>query len=170
VRCGRSACKITKINWKVGKETGGKKLDAPHALKANEMAEVVFEPCQPLVRRLWAFRRGWRSSALCCPGAWRRAPAMSLLRPLALTRPLSPQRWRQHPHPARPICRAHPSPALRSPSPHPDPTPVAHNPPKGGGPLQGVRGPVPHRFPGRQHRRHARQGAARPLLPPPPFL
>lgn len=49
VRCGRSACKITKINWKVGKETGGKKLDAPHALKANEMAEVVFEPCQPLV-------------------------------------------------------------------------------------------------------------------------
>ena len=49
VRCGRAACKITKINWKVGKETGGKKLDAPHALKANEMAEVVFEPCQPLV-------------------------------------------------------------------------------------------------------------------------
>lgn len=49
VRCGRSACKITKINWKVGKETGGKKLEAPHALKANEMAEVVFEPCQPLV-------------------------------------------------------------------------------------------------------------------------
>jgi len=49
VRCGRSACKITGINWKVGKETGGKKLEAPHALKANEMAEVVFEPCQPLV-------------------------------------------------------------------------------------------------------------------------
>ena len=33
----------------VGKETGGKKLEHPHALKANEMAEVVFEPCQPLV-------------------------------------------------------------------------------------------------------------------------
>lgn len=33
----------------VGKETGGKKLDEPHGLKANEMAEVVFEPCQPLV-------------------------------------------------------------------------------------------------------------------------
>lgn len=33
----------------VGKETGGKKLEEPHALKANEMAEVVFEPCQPLV-------------------------------------------------------------------------------------------------------------------------
>jgi elongation factor 1-alpha len=33
----------------VGKETGGKKLEAPHGLKANEMAEVVFEPTQPLV-------------------------------------------------------------------------------------------------------------------------
>eukprot|EP00887_Chlorella_sp_A99_P001078 scaffold14.g1078.t1 len=49
VRCGRSACRITGINWKVGKETGGKKLEAPHSLKANEMAEVVFEPQQPLV-------------------------------------------------------------------------------------------------------------------------
>jgi len=49
VRCGRSACRISKINWKVGKETGGKKLDEPHGLKANEMAEVVFEPQQPLI-------------------------------------------------------------------------------------------------------------------------
>ncbi len=40
VRCGRAACKITKIDWKVGKETGGKKLEEPHALKANEMAQV----------------------------------------------------------------------------------------------------------------------------------
>jgi len=49
VRCGHAACKITGINWKVGKETGGKKLENPHSLKANEMAEVVFEPCKPLV-------------------------------------------------------------------------------------------------------------------------
>ena len=28
---------------------GGKKLEEPHSLKANEMAEVVFEPVQPLV-------------------------------------------------------------------------------------------------------------------------
>eukprot|EP00474_Spongospora_subterranea_P008304 CRZ08762.1 hypothetical protein [Spongospora subterranea] len=49
VRCGRSACKIVKLNWKVGKETGRKKLDEPHALKANEAAEVVFEPIQALV-------------------------------------------------------------------------------------------------------------------------
>lgn len=49
VRCGHAACKITKINWKVGKETGGKKVEDPVSLKANEMAEVVFEPCKPLV-------------------------------------------------------------------------------------------------------------------------
>merc|ERR1712188_184759 len=49
VRCGHAACKITSINWKVGKETGGKKLESPHNLKANEMAEVSFEPIKPLV-------------------------------------------------------------------------------------------------------------------------
>ena len=49
VRCGRSACKATKFVFKVGKETGGKKMEAPHSLKSNEMAEVVFQPQQPLV-------------------------------------------------------------------------------------------------------------------------
>jgi len=49
VRCGRAACKITSINWKLGKETGGKKLETPHSLKANEMAEVMFQPVKPLV-------------------------------------------------------------------------------------------------------------------------
>jgi elongation factor 1-alpha len=49
VRCGRSACRMKQINWKVGKETGGKKMEGAVNLKANEMAEVVFEPCQPLV-------------------------------------------------------------------------------------------------------------------------
>merc|ERR1712196_611136 len=38
-----------KVNFKVGKETGGKKMDGPHSLKSNEMAEVVFRPQQPLV-------------------------------------------------------------------------------------------------------------------------
>merc|ERR1711898_51827 len=38
VRCGRAACRVSKIVWKVGKETGG-----------NEMAEVNFVPQQPLV-------------------------------------------------------------------------------------------------------------------------
>jgi len=49
VRTGRSACKITGINWKVGKETQGAKAENPPHLKANDMAEVVFEPCQPFV-------------------------------------------------------------------------------------------------------------------------
>jgi len=47
IRTGRSACKMAKINWKIGKETGGAKAPDPVCLKANEMAEVVFEPCQP---------------------------------------------------------------------------------------------------------------------------
>eukprot|EP01066_Platyproteum_vivax_P000013 Platyproteum_vivax@DN1002_c0_g1_i1.p1 len=49
VRTGRSAVKMSKINWKMGKETGGKKAEDPHSIKANEVAEVVFEPVQPLV-------------------------------------------------------------------------------------------------------------------------
>jgi elongation factor 1-alpha len=49
VRCGRSACRIVSLDWKMGKETGGKKAEGPHALKSNEMAQVKFEPCQSLV-------------------------------------------------------------------------------------------------------------------------
>merc|ERR1711998_257347 len=49
VRTGHAACRVKEIVWKVGKETGGKKLEAPHSLKSNEMAEIVFAPCQPLV-------------------------------------------------------------------------------------------------------------------------
>merc|ERR1712147_116931 len=49
VRCGRSACRISKLKWKMGKETGGKKLEDPHSLKSNEMAEASFAPQQPLV-------------------------------------------------------------------------------------------------------------------------
>jgi len=49
VRTGRAACRITAIKWKMGKETGGKKMEDPHNLKSNEMASVVFEPQQPLV-------------------------------------------------------------------------------------------------------------------------
>jgi len=49
VRTGRSAVRMTKIDWKVGKETGNQKLENPISLKANEMAQVVFEPQQPFV-------------------------------------------------------------------------------------------------------------------------
>merc|ERR1712193_140883 len=49
VRCGRSACRISKLVWKMGKETGGKKMEDPRSLKSNEMAECSFAPQQPLV-------------------------------------------------------------------------------------------------------------------------
>jgi len=49
IRTGRSACKISDIVWKIGKETGGKKAPEPTFLKANEMGEVTFEPQQPFV-------------------------------------------------------------------------------------------------------------------------
>jgi len=49
VRCGRSACRVSAIKWKMGKETGGKKMEEPHALKSNEMAQCSFQPQQPLV-------------------------------------------------------------------------------------------------------------------------
>jgi elongation factor 1-alpha len=49
VRTGRSAVKMTAIKWKIGKETGGAKLENAPSLKANEMAECVFEPQQAFV-------------------------------------------------------------------------------------------------------------------------
>ena len=49
VRTARSAVKMVKINWKIGKETGGQKLEDAPMLKANEMAEIVMEPQQPFV-------------------------------------------------------------------------------------------------------------------------
>jgi len=33
----------------MGKETNGQKVEGPNGIKANEMAEIVFEPMQPLV-------------------------------------------------------------------------------------------------------------------------
>ncbi len=49
VRTGRCAVRMTDIKWKMGKETGGKKLEDPVSVKANEMAEVVFTPQQPFI-------------------------------------------------------------------------------------------------------------------------
>jgi elongation factor 1-alpha len=49
VRTARSAVKMAKIEWKIGKATGGKKLEDPPFVKANEMAQLVFEPLQPFV-------------------------------------------------------------------------------------------------------------------------
>jgi len=49
VRTGRSAVRMTGINWKIGKESGNTKAPNPTSLKSNEMGEAVFEPMQPFV-------------------------------------------------------------------------------------------------------------------------
>ena len=47
VRSGRAPCKLVKINWKMGKETGRQKLENPPFLKSGEQAEAVFECKMP---------------------------------------------------------------------------------------------------------------------------
>merc|ERR1719414_1809212 len=47
-RTAKVACKMTKINWKMGKKTGGQKVENPPHLSQFESAEVEFEPTQPL--------------------------------------------------------------------------------------------------------------------------
>ncbi len=49
VRTAHSAIRMSAIKWKMGKETGMKKVENPLFVKANEMAELVFEPQQPFV-------------------------------------------------------------------------------------------------------------------------
>jgi len=49
VRTARAACRMSAINWHMGKATGGQKVEKPAGVKANQMAEIVFEPQQPFV-------------------------------------------------------------------------------------------------------------------------
>jgi elongation factor 1-alpha len=49
VRTAHCAVRLAEIKWKMGKETGGKKVNGPVSIKTNEAAEVVFEPQQPFV-------------------------------------------------------------------------------------------------------------------------
>ena len=48
-RTAKTACKMAKINWKMGKKTGGQKLENPPFLERGESAEVVFEPMKPFI-------------------------------------------------------------------------------------------------------------------------
>merc|ERR1712146_730958 len=43
VRCGRAACRVSKILWKIGKETGGKKMQQP-------LVVDTFKNCEGLSR------------------------------------------------------------------------------------------------------------------------
>merc|ERR1712137_636071 len=47
-RTAKVACKMTKIYWKMGKKTGGAKVEDPPELSQFENAEVEFEPTAPL--------------------------------------------------------------------------------------------------------------------------
>merc|ERR1719413_266206 len=47
-RTAKVACKMTKILWKMGKKTGGAKVENPPELSQYENAEVEFEPSAPL--------------------------------------------------------------------------------------------------------------------------
>merc|ERR1712007_161592 len=47
-RTAKVACKMTKILWKVGKKTGGAKVENPPELSQFENAEIEFEPTAPL--------------------------------------------------------------------------------------------------------------------------
>jgi elongation factor 1-alpha len=49
VRCGRAACRVAQIDWRMGKETGGEKVPEATELKTNDAALVSFVPQQPLV-------------------------------------------------------------------------------------------------------------------------
>jgi elongation factor 1-alpha len=49
VRTSHSAIRMSGINWRVSKETGGVKVENPVCVKAGDMAELVFEPQQSFV-------------------------------------------------------------------------------------------------------------------------
>jgi elongation factor 1-alpha len=49
IRTAHAPLRLTQIKWKVSRETGGAKVEDPPCLKANDMAEVVFEPQLPFV-------------------------------------------------------------------------------------------------------------------------
>lgn len=49
VRTSRAPVRLSAIRWKLGKETGGQKQENAACVKANEMAELEFEPQLPFV-------------------------------------------------------------------------------------------------------------------------
>jgi len=49
VRCGRAACRLVQIQWRMGKDTGGEKTEGGVELKTNDAAGVIFKPQQPMV-------------------------------------------------------------------------------------------------------------------------
>ena len=48
VRTAKGSCRMTAINWKASKKTGGEKVPNPKFVEKNEQAEIVFEPEQKM--------------------------------------------------------------------------------------------------------------------------
>merc|ERR1711865_661262 len=44
VRCGRAACRISKLTWKMGKETGGKKIGGPALIEVKRDGRSLLRP------------------------------------------------------------------------------------------------------------------------------
>jgi elongation factor 1-alpha len=49
VRTARSPCKISSIDWRIGKETNGAKVEKPTSIKVGDMVQLKFENAQPFV-------------------------------------------------------------------------------------------------------------------------
>jgi elongation factor 1-alpha len=49
VRTARSPCKLTSIDWRIGKETNGAKVENPNSIKLGDMVQAKFENQQPFV-------------------------------------------------------------------------------------------------------------------------
>jgi elongation factor 1-alpha len=49
VRTARSPCKLVSIDWRIGKETAGAKVEKPTGIKVNDMVQCQFENQSPFV-------------------------------------------------------------------------------------------------------------------------
>ena len=50
VRTSHAACRLTKINFKMGKKsTGGQKVEEPEFIEKGDMCELIFKPTRPFV-------------------------------------------------------------------------------------------------------------------------
>jgi elongation factor 1-alpha len=49
VRTARAPCKLTSIDWRIGKETNGAKVEGPASIKLGDMVQAKFSNRQPFV-------------------------------------------------------------------------------------------------------------------------
>ena len=55
---------MTTIHWKMGKKTGGEKMEDPPFLEAGESAEVTFVPRKPLYATDFGYCKGLGRAAV----------------------------------------------------------------------------------------------------------